>query len=84
VLQSATADDFRLGVHRINLRTFPSGSDLKGPVFLNHGVLSVSFMYFQLSKVTHVNLDLLWIVVDKNLSFLRDRFYIGKSKFRRF
>jgi len=37
---SATADGFRLGVQRIKPRAFPSGSDLKGPVFLNHGILS--------------------------------------------
>lgn len=35
-----TADGFRLGVQRINSRSLSSASEPKGPVFLNHGLLS--------------------------------------------
>ena len=42
---------FWMGVQRIKHRPFPSSSDLKGLVFLNHGILSVSFMYLQWIEV---------------------------------
>lgn len=40
LLQVTTADGFRLGVQRINSRSLSSASEPKGPVFLNHGLLS--------------------------------------------